>query len=259
MGQLALTDSGGASKTSSLDRLKLVASRLLKRTPKPSSMASAAVAPSSPPPSQQAAGAQRDYATRGGKAAARSLARLSATSMVSVDEEDASSAAAAENETVAANAVPFSRKSRNEVNENAAAKPSTPADVAAGRILPRPAAGPGAQVRPLRQGPGIRGLRRRPPGDKQAHGEDRGGQDNPEGEEDRSVEAEAKSALRLVSEEILNEKERKLSSRAGPLLRFCLRRSSLRKAANVFFLSEQAEREERERENKRERVKREEA
>ena len=138
MGQLAATD--GASKASSLDRLKLAASRLLKRTPKPSM--TAAVAPSSPPPSQ-AAPAHRDYATRGGKAAARSLARLSATSMVSMDEDEASAAAAAEAEkdAVVANAVPFSRKSKNgDDAETCAAKPFSPADVVAGRFslgLPR--------------------------------------------------------------------------------------------------------------------------
>ena len=130
MGQLAASDSGAATgKTSSLERLKVAASSLLKRTPKPS--AAAAIAPSSPPP----AVASRDYATRGGKAAARSLALLSATSMVSADEEETagSSTAWTDNGEVVANAVPFSRKSDD---NGVAAKPSIPtaADVAAGRF-----------------------------------------------------------------------------------------------------------------------------
>ena len=131
MGQLAASDSGAATgKTSSLERLKVAASSLLKRTPKPS--AAAAIAPSSPPP----AVASRDYATRGGKAAARSLALLSATSMVSADEEETagSSTAWTDNGEVVANAVPFSRKSNDD--NGVAAKPSIPtaADVAAGRF-----------------------------------------------------------------------------------------------------------------------------
>lgn len=136
MGQLAASDSGTATrKTSSLDRLKLAASRFLKRAPKPS--AAAAIAPSSPPP------AHRDYATRGGKGAARSLARLSATSMASVEEEEAvtASSSLADGDSVVGNAVPFPRRSRDYIGEAGdAAKPSTPADVVAGRFwlgLPR--------------------------------------------------------------------------------------------------------------------------
>ena len=139
MGQLAGTDTGATSKTSSLDRLKLAASRLLKRTPKPSM--TAAVAPSSPPP--RAPQAQRDYATRGGKAAARSLARLSATSMVSVEEDEAASAAAGDTDAVVGNAVPFARKSKDDEDgggDDAKPTSSSPADVVAGRFslgLPR--------------------------------------------------------------------------------------------------------------------------
>ena len=138
MGQLAASDSG-TRKTSSLDRLKLAASRLLKRTPKPSM--TAAVAPSSPPPSQQAPHSHsRDYATRGGKAAARSLARLSATSMVSADEDETSAAAtaAAETDAAVANAVPFSRKSK--MDDGDGGDDAEPAEIVAGRFslgLPR--------------------------------------------------------------------------------------------------------------------------
>lgn len=137
MGQLAASDS--TSKTSSLDRLKLAASRLLKRTPKPSSSMTAAVAPSSPPPSQQAPPrCACDNATRGGKAAARSLARLSATSMVSADEDEAATAGETTDAAVENAVVPFPlRKSKNDDDD---AKPETPADVAAGRFslgLPR--------------------------------------------------------------------------------------------------------------------------